>query len=80
VETAVLLAKIGASATVVSAGLLHDTIDDSFVDYDHIFHMFGAGVADLVEGVRVSLSWYYYSSRRNRIMDSVVRTSDCIIS
>ena len=52
-----LLAKIGVSATVVSAGLLHDTIDDSFVDYDHIFHMFGAGVADLVEGVRVSLSW-----------------------
>ncbi|XP_072998474.1 probable GTP diphosphokinase RSH2, chloroplastic [Typha latifolia] len=51
VETAVLLAKIGANATVVSAGLLHDTIDDSFMDYDHIFHMFGAGVADLVEGV-----------------------------
>ncbi|GJN03696.1 hypothetical protein PR202_ga21168 [Eleusine coracana subsp. coracana] len=51
VETAVLLAKIGASATVVSAGLLHDTIDDSFMDYDDIFQMFGAGVADLVEGV-----------------------------
>ena len=51
-----LLAKIGANATVVSAGLLHDTIDDSFIDYDHIFHMFGAGVADLVEGVRVSSS------------------------
>lgn len=48
-----LLAKIGANAAVVSAGLLHDTIDDSFIDYDHIFHMFGAGVADLVEGVRV---------------------------
>ena len=48
-----LLAKIGANATVVSAGLLHDTIDDSFIDYDHIFHMFGAGVADLVEGVCV---------------------------
>jgi hypothetical protein len=47
----VLLANIGANATTVSAGLLHDTIDDSFVDYDHIFHMFGAGVADLVEGV-----------------------------
>jgi len=56
VETAVLLAKIGANATVVSAGLLHDTIDDSFIDYDHIFHMFGAGVADLVEGVRVPSS------------------------
>nr|CAD1826117.1 unnamed protein product [Ananas comosus var. bracteatus] len=51
VETAVLLAKVGANATVVSAGLLHDTIDDSFMDYDYIFKMFGAGVADLVEGV-----------------------------
>ena len=51
VETAVHLANIGANATVVSAGLLHDTIDDSFMDYDHIFRMFGAGVADLVEGV-----------------------------
>jgi len=51
VETAVHLAKIGANATVVSAGLLHDTIDDSFMDYDDIFRMFGAGVADLVEGV-----------------------------
>jgi hypothetical protein len=29
----------------------HDTIDDSFVDYDHIFHTFGAGVANLVEGL-----------------------------
>uniref|UniRef100_A0A0E0ESP5 HD domain-containing protein n=1 Tax=Oryza meridionalis TaxID=40149 RepID=A0A0E0ESP5_9ORYZ len=55
VETAVLLAKIGANSTVVSAGLLHDTIDDSFIDYDHIFHMFGAGVADLVEGVRLKV-------------------------
>ncbi|CAL9060504.1 probable GTP diphosphokinase RSH2, chloroplastic [Musa acuminata AAA Group] len=51
VETAVLLAKVGANATVVAAGLLHDTLDDSFFDYDHIFHIFGAGVADLVEGV-----------------------------
>lgn len=51
-----LLANIGANSTVVSAGLLHDTIDDSFIDYDHIFHMFGAGVADLVEGVRVPVS------------------------
>uniref|UniRef100_A0A803KR21 GTP diphosphokinase n=1 Tax=Chenopodium quinoa TaxID=63459 RepID=A0A803KR21_CHEQI len=30
-ETAVLLANIGANSTVVAAGLLHDTIDDSFV-------------------------------------------------
>ncbi|XP_074575439.1 putative GTP diphosphokinase RSH2, chloroplastic [Curcuma longa] len=51
VETAVLLAKIGANTTVVAAGLLHDTLDDSFMDYDHIFLTFGAGIADLVDGV-----------------------------
>jgi (p)ppGpp synthase/HD superfamily hydrolase len=67
VETAVLLAKIGATATVVSAGLLHDTIDDSFMDYDDIFQMFGAGVADLVEGVCVCLLHvdHYFGRLRN---------------
>ncbi|GAU32973.1 hypothetical protein TSUD_358400 [Trifolium subterraneum] len=50
-ETAVLLAMIGANSTVVAAGLLHDTLDDAFLTYDYIFGMFGAGVADLVEGV-----------------------------
>ncbi|KAF5745557.1 hypothetical protein HS088_TW07G01149 [Tripterygium wilfordii] len=51
VETAVLLALIGANSTVVAAGLLHDTLDDCFLSYDCIFKTFGAGVADLVEGV-----------------------------
>ncbi|GAA0171891.1 pyrophosphatase [Lithospermum erythrorhizon] len=51
VETGILLATIGADATVVAAGILHDTIDDSFVTYDYIVRSFGAGVADLVEGV-----------------------------
>ncbi|KAH6773374.1 RELA/SPOT-like protein 3 [Perilla frutescens var. hirtella] len=51
VETAALLANIGASSTVVAAGLLHDAVDDSFVTFDHISRSFGAGVADLVEGV-----------------------------
>ncbi|XP_071731954.1 probable GTP diphosphokinase RSH2, chloroplastic [Rutidosis leptorrhynchoides] len=51
VETAGLLASIGANAMVVSAGLLHDTLDDSFMGYDHILQTFGSGLADLVEGV-----------------------------
>ncbi|KAK6914683.1 hypothetical protein RJ641_019800 [Dillenia turbinata] len=50
VETAVLLANIGANSTVVAAGLLHDTVDDSHMSYDYIFRTFGAGVANLVEG------------------------------
>ncbi|XP_020589804.1 probable GTP diphosphokinase RSH2, chloroplastic [Phalaenopsis equestris] len=51
VETAVLLAHIGANSLVVAAGLLHDSVDDSFMSYGYIFRVFGAGVADLVEGV-----------------------------
>ncbi|KAG2305659.1 hypothetical protein Bca52824_025407 [Brassica carinata] len=51
VETAMLLANIGANSTVVVAGLLHDTMDDSFMSYDYILRNFGEGVADLVQGV-----------------------------
>ncbi|KAK1360299.1 GTP diphosphokinase [Heracleum sosnowskyi] len=51
VETAIFLAVIGANSTVVAAGLLHDTLDDSFMTFDYIFGTFGAEIADLVEGV-----------------------------
>ncbi|KAI5021482.1 hypothetical protein ZWY2020_058212 [Hordeum vulgare] len=43
------------SATVISLGVMHDNNDDSVIEYDYIFHMFGAGVADLMEGVHVPL-------------------------
>ena len=56
VETAVLLALIGANSTVVAAGLLHDTVDDSSLTYDYILGTFGVGVADLVGGVRSLLT------------------------
>ncbi|KAL1533147.1 GTP diphosphokinase [Salvia divinorum] len=51
VETAMLLANIGANSTIVAAGLLHDSVDDSFFTLDHISASLGTGVADLVEGV-----------------------------
>ncbi|KAF8026921.1 hypothetical protein BT93_F3416 [Corymbia citriodora subsp. variegata] len=51
VETAVLLARIGANSTMVAAGLLHDTLDDSHMTYDNLCRNFGSSVADLVEGV-----------------------------
>lgn len=51
VQTAILLASIGASSTVVAAGLLHDTLDDAHTSYDFIHRTFGIGVAGLVEGV-----------------------------
>lgn len=51
VETAIILAEVGANKVVVAAGLLHDTIDDSAIDYEELQDMFGTPVADLVEGV-----------------------------
>ena len=37
VETVVMLALIGANSTVVTVGLLHDTLDDSFMNYNYVF-------------------------------------------
>ncbi|CAN1286776.1 Probable GTP diphosphokinase RSH3, chloroplastic [Linum perenne] len=70
VETAVILATIGANTTMVAAGLLHDTLDDSSLSYDHIVKAFGAGVADLVEGVS-KLSHLSKLARKN---DTASRT------
>lgn len=51
VETAISLASIGSSDIVVAAGLLHDTLDDTMMDSEHLSSLFGNGVAKLVEGV-----------------------------
>ena len=56
-ETAALLAELGAGPAVVAAGLLHDTVDDAGLDYCFISEQFGADVADLVKGVINSISW-----------------------
>ncbi|CAI9779948.1 unnamed protein product [Fraxinus pennsylvanica] len=71
VETAALLATIGANSTVVAAGLLHDTVDDSFMTYDYISKTFGAEVSDLVEGVS-KLSQLSKLARDNNIASKSV--------
>lgn len=55
VETAALLAELGAGPAVVAAGLLHDTVDDAGLGYGSLSVQFGAGVADLVKGVIISM-------------------------
>ncbi|KAJ7534947.1 hypothetical protein O6H91_12G011600 [Diphasiastrum complanatum] len=51
VETAVLLAETGADATVVAAGLLHDTIDDTEINEEQMRAIVGIDVTNLVVGV-----------------------------
>uniref|UniRef100_A0A2P2LVX5 GTP diphosphokinase n=1 Tax=Rhizophora mucronata TaxID=61149 RepID=A0A2P2LVX5_RHIMU len=71
VETAVLLATIGANSTVVAAGLLHDTLDDSFLNHDYVSGTFGSGLADLVEGVS-KLSHLSKLARENNTATKIV--------
>ncbi|KAF8011506.1 hypothetical protein BT93_J1956 [Corymbia citriodora subsp. variegata] len=71
VETAVSLALIGANSTVVAAGLLHDTLDDTFMSYDYVLRNFGAGVADLIVGVS-KLSQLSQLARENNTASKTV--------
>ncbi|KAI4974613.1 hypothetical protein ZWY2020_048220 [Hordeum vulgare] len=67
--------QMRASATVISARVMHDNIDDSLVEYDCIFHMFGAGVADLMEELRVPLLMDFdHCFKVIRIMSLVIST------
>ncbi|KAL2621753.1 hypothetical protein R1flu_001958 [Riccia fluitans] len=51
VETALLLALTGADSTVVAAGLLHDTVDDSNLKQEQLRATFGSEIEYLVSGV-----------------------------
>ncbi|GJP35949.1 hypothetical protein CLOM_g6025 [Closterium sp. NIES-68] len=51
VETALILAGIGADKVVVAAGLLHDVIDDTATSEQHLRDVFGDEIASLVAGV-----------------------------
>lgn len=51
VETAIILAKAGLDKTVVAAGILHDTLDDSMMTEQQLRDIFGDKLANLVGGV-----------------------------
>src|SRR5207237_3593873 len=45
-----MLAKAGCSDDVVAAGILHDTVEDTYVTLEQIRQAFGERVAAIVEG------------------------------
>lgn len=80
-ETAVLLAAFGANSSVVAAGLLHDTLDDSSMSYGDIFQTFGAEVADLVEGVKIIIQYMIcYSAFENFLVGCSLEIGAVIFS
>lgn len=50
-ETAQILAQLGMPPIVITAGLLHDTVEDTTVTIDQIKEEFGDEIAFIIEGV-----------------------------
>ena len=50
-ETAAILADFGLGSTIVSAGLLHDILEDTDASFGKLKKLFGKEVASLVDGV-----------------------------
>jgi (p)ppGpp synthase/HD superfamily hydrolase len=50
VAVAMILLRMGCDETVVAAGLLHDTVEDTPVTMDEIRQLFGDEVGDIVAG------------------------------
>ena len=50
VAVAMILQRMGCDETIVAAGLLHDTVEDTSVTLEQIRYHFGDEVADIVAG------------------------------
>ena len=62
IAVADLLRDIGASASVIAAGFLHDVVEDTHVTPEHLEEYFGAEVRELVEGV-TKLGGIHFTNR-----------------
>ena len=70
VETALILSQLGMDSDTIVAGLLHDCIEDTSVDYEYVKKEFGESVALLVDGV-TKLGHIVYSSREEEQMEDL---------
>ena len=74
-ETALTLAKWGLDAEVISAGLLHDTIEDGPGSEEEIKKEFGTEIAFLVDGV-TKLGHFKYRGRNNKNDEAKAQTEN----
>ena len=60
-----ILAKLNLEAETLTAGLLHDVLEDTAYELKDIRKEFGEEIADLVNGV-TKFNYYPYASKKNR--------------
>jgi GTP pyrophosphokinase len=70
VEVACILAEMGMDTSTITAGLLHDVIEDTEYSYDDVAREFSVEVADLVEGV-TKLGKIQYKTKEEQQADNV---------
>lgn len=61
-EVAAILADLKLDVATVVTGLLHDTLEDTLTTYDELVNIFGAEVANLVDGV-TKISKIYFKTK-----------------
>lgn len=64
-----LLAKLGGDEVTIAAGLLHDTLEDTWATREEVEELFGPTITHLVDGV-TKLSKLEYTSKAQRKVES----------
>lgn len=78
-EVGILLSQAGQDEDVVIAGILHDTIEDTHLNYDTIQTNFGKHIADLIAACSESdksLSWL---KRKTQYINGLEKASEDVL-
>jgi len=65
-----ILANLNMDEATIAAGLLHDVLEDTIIEYDELKEEFGEEIANLVDGV-TKLSKVKYKTKEERQAESL---------
>lgn len=76
IEVGMMLMAVDASEEVVIAGLLHDTVEDTYVTINDIREQFGDRIAELVKGCSEPDKSKPWAERKQYMLDYVINEAD----
>lgn len=74
-EVAIILAQNGADEDVISAGILHDTVEDTEMTLEALADRFGQRIADIVSGCTEPPQTVPWKERKRWAIDHVTHTA-----